>query len=96
MYAVDATAAAKASFLDRNSVIDRVVSVVKKHEKVDPNKVSATAHFNKDLGIDSLDSTEIVMEIENEFAIEIPDEEAFKLQSIEDVVNYIAQNPAAK
>lgn len=64
--------AASGSFLNKEEVTQRVIDIVKKHEKVDPNKVSPTAHFTNDLGLDSLDSAEVVMEIENEFAVEIP------------------------
>ncbi|KAG2391859.1 hypothetical protein C9374_013344 [Naegleria lovaniensis] len=88
--------AAQGSFLSRDEVTERIVNVLKKHEKVDPTKVSATSHFVNDLGLDSLDSTEVVMEVENEFGIEIPDEEAFKLQSVEDCIKYISSNPMAK
>lgn len=94
-YSVD-NAAAQGSFLEKDAVVERVVNVVKKHEKVDPSKVTPESHFTNDLALDSLDTTEVVMEIENEFAVEIPDEEAFKMQSVEDVVSYILKNPMAK
>lgn len=49
-----------------------------------------------DLGLDSLDAVEVVMAIEDEFAIEIPDAEADKILSVEDAVKYIAAHPQAK
>ena len=82
--------------MNKNEVSERVINVLKKHQKVDPAKVNESSHFVKDLGLDSLDSAEIVNEIEQEFVVEIPDEEAFKLQSVKDVVNYISTSPVAK
>ena len=54
------------------------------------------SHFEKDLGLDSLDVVELVMAFEEEFAIEIPDADADKIISVEDAVNYVAQHPMAK
>jgi NADH dehydrogenase (ubiquinone) 1 alpha/beta subcomplex 1 len=88
--------AAPKSYLDRGETSERVINVLKKHEKVDPEKVSEDSHFVKDLGLDSLDSAEIICEIEQEFVMEIPNEEAFKLQSVRDVINYVCASPLAK
>ncbi|KAL5769761.1 hypothetical protein ACOSP7_013915 [Xanthoceras sorbifolium] len=57
----------RGSFLDKSEVSDRVVSVVKNFQKVDPSKVTPKAHFQNDLGLDSLDTVEIVMALEEEF-----------------------------
>ena len=54
------------------------------------------ATFKEDLGLDSLDAVEVVMAIEDEFTIEIPDSEADKILSIADAVAYIISHPAAK
>lgn len=59
-------------------------------------KVVPAAHFEKDLGLDSLDVVELVMAFEEEFAVEIPDADADKIFSVEDAVNYIASHPMAK
>ncbi|KAI3435524.1 hypothetical protein D9Q98_001590 [Chlorella vulgaris] len=88
--------AADASYLDKSEVTDRVLNVVKNFEKVEQGKVSPTAAFQKDLGLDSLDTVELVMALEEEFAIEIPDSEADKIQSCGDAIGYIAANPMAK
>lgn len=82
-------------FLDRSQVTDRVIHVAKHFEKVDPAKVTATAHFEKDMGLDSLDVVELVMALEEEFQLEIPDKEADKIQSVEDAINYVVSNPMA-
>lgn len=54
------------------------------------------AHFKNDLDLDSLDAVEVVMAIEEEFNIEIPDSEADKILSIADAVAYISTHPMAK
>jgi NADH dehydrogenase (ubiquinone) 1 alpha/beta subcomplex 1 len=59
-------------------------------------QISPTAVFQKDLGLDSLDTVELVMAIEEEFAIEIPDTEADKITSCEEAIAYISSNPMAK
>ncbi|XP_057515473.1 acyl carrier protein 2, mitochondrial [Amaranthus tricolor] len=86
----------RGSFLDKSEVADRVINVVKNFQKVDPCKVTPKAHFQNDLGLDSLDSVEIVMALEEEFRFEIPDNEADKINSIEMAVNFIASHPQAK
>lgn len=59
-------------------------------------QVTASASFQKDLGLDSLDTVELVMALEEEFAIEIPDSEADKILSCGDAISYIASNPMAR
>ncbi|CAO2832592.1 unnamed protein product [Amaranthus hypochondriacus] len=86
----------RGSFLDKSEVTDRVINVVKNFQKVDPSKVTPKAHFQNDLGLDSLDSVEVVMALEEEFCFEIPDNEADKINSIEVAVNFIASHPQAK
>lgn len=60
------------------------------------SKVSPNARFKEDLDLDSLDAVEVVMAIEEEFAIEIPDAEADKILSIADAVKYVSAHPMAK
>ena len=59
-------------------------------------QVSPTSAFHGDLGLDSLDTVELVMALEEEFAIEIPDSEADKIQSCSDAISYIGSNPMAR
>lgn len=71
--------------MDTKVVAERIISVVKNFDKVSSAKVTATARFKEDLDLDSLDAVEVVMAIEEEFGIEIPDSEADKLLSVGDV-----------
>ncbi|KAL6963345.1 Acyl carrier protein 2, mitochondrial [Sarracenia purpurea var. burkii] len=86
----------RGSFLDKSEVTDRVISVVKNFQKVDPSKVTPNAHFQNDLGLDSLDAVELVMALEEEFGFEIPDNEADKINSIDLAVDFISSHPQAK
>ncbi|CAD6220613.1 unnamed protein product [Miscanthus lutarioriparius] len=81
--------------LTREEVVDRVLDVLKCHPKVDPSKVTPEAHFEKDLGLDSLDTVEVVMAIEEEFKLEIPDMEADKIDSLPLAIEYVANHPMA-
>ncbi|EIW67672.1 hypothetical protein TREMEDRAFT_23958, partial [Tremella mesenterica DSM 1558] len=68
-----------AAGLKRSDIEERVIDVMKSFEKVETDKLTPTATFTSDLGLDSLDSVEVVMAIEEEFGIEIPDDEADKI-----------------
>ncbi len=57
---------------------------------VEESQVTTAASFTKDLGADSLDTVELVMEFEKEFGLQIPDEDAEKIQSVGDAVTYIS------
>eukprot|EP01065_Artemidia_motanka_P043372 TRINITY_DN6001_c0_g1_i1.p2 TRINITY_DN6001_c0_g1~~TRINITY_DN6001_c0_g1_i1.p2 ORF type:complete len:108 (+),score=32.36 TRINITY_DN6001_c0_g1_i1:56-379(+) len=87
---------ARAYFLDRSDTERRVIECVKNFEKVPAEKVSGTAHFTNDLGLDSLDQVEVVLSFEQEFTIDIPDNEAEKILSVHDAVEYCANHPQAK
>lgn len=87
---------ARGTFLDKSEVADRVICVVKNFQKVEPSKVTPNAHFQNDLGLDSLDAVEIVMALEEEFGFEIPDNEADKINSIDLAVDFISSHPQAK
>mmetsp|Transcript_9210 Transcript_9210/g.29912 ORF Transcript_9210/g.29912 Transcript_9210/m.29912 type:complete len:82 (-) Transcript_9210:207-452(-) len=76
-------------------ITERVMGVVKNYDKVDEALVTPEIGF-KELSLDSLDVVELVMAIEEEFAIEIPDAEADKIMTIKEAVDYIAAHPQAK
>ena len=83
--------------LSKDEITARVLEVVKNMDKVDPAKVKAeSCEFTKDLGLDSLDTVEVVMAFEEEFQLEIPDDEADKIASCQQAIEYIAQHPMAK
>ena len=72
-----------------NSIEEKVRSIIVDQLGFESDKVTADAKFIEDLGADSLDTVELVMAFEENFDIEVPDEEAEKLQSVADVVAYI-------
>lgn len=72
-----------------NSIEEKVRSIIVDQLGVESDKVTADVKFIEDLGADSLDTVELVMAFEENFDIEVPDEEAEKLQSVADVVAYI-------
>jgi len=82
--------------LTKAEVEGRIVDLLKNFDKVsDASKINGTSHFSNDLGLDSLDTVEVVMAIEEEFSIEIPDKEADSIHSIEQAVEYILSQPDA-
>ncbi|MBI4208305.1 MAG: acyl carrier protein [Deltaproteobacteria bacterium] len=74
------------------SVEDRVRKIVAKQLGLQEDEITLDKAFIDDLGADSLDIVELVMAMEEEFGIEIPDEEAEKIQTVKDVVDYITEN----
>ena len=68
---------------------ERVKKIVVEHLGVEPEKVVDAASFIDDLGADSLDTVELVMAFEKEFDIDIPDEDAEKLRTVGDAMNYL-------
>ena len=67
----------------------RVKDIIVEQLGVKPDQVTPEAKFIEDLGADSLDTVELVMALEEEFGIEVPDEQAEKLQSVGDVIKYV-------
>jgi acyl carrier protein len=73
----------------------KVKDIIVEQLGVDPEKVKAEASFIDDLGADSLDIVELVMAMEEEFDIEIPDEDAEKLKTVQDVASYLSKKGKA-
>ena len=71
------------------TVVERVAKIVSDRLGVDDSKVKPEATFKEDLGADSLDVVELVMELEDEFDLEISDEDAEKITTVGDVIQYI-------
>lgn len=73
-------------------VFDKVRGIIVDQLGVDEDSVTMEASFIDDLGADSLDIVELIMALEEEFDIEIPDEEAEKISTVRDAVNYISSS----
>ncbi|MGH9775814.1 MAG: acyl carrier protein [Candidatus Acidiferrales bacterium] len=78
------------------SVEERVKQIIVEQLGVDENEVTPTASFVDDLGADSLDTVELVMAFEEAFNIEIPDEDAEKIATVQNAVDYIGKHATAK
>ena len=69
---------------------NKINSIIVDKLGVDENKITATAHFIEDLGADSLDTVELIMQFEEDFGIEIPDEDAEKILTVQNAYDYIS------
>lgn len=81
--------------MSQEEVFAKVSKIVAEQLEVDPSEVKAESNFANDLGADSLDVVELVMALEEEFNIEVPDEAAEKLLTVQSVVDYINNQVAA-
>ncbi len=72
-----------------SDTFEKISEVIADKLGVEPSKITPEAKFVEDLGADSLDTVELVMQLEDEFNLEIPDEEAEKLTTVGSVVEYI-------
>ena len=68
---------------------EKIIALTAEHLGIDADSISETASFKEDLGVDSLDLFELVMELEEEFGIEIPSEDLENLATVADVTKYI-------
>jgi len=78
-----------------DNIQERVHTIVCKQLTTSPDKITPETSFINDLGADSLDTVELVMEFEDEFEISIPDEDAEKIQTVGDAVKYISAKLAS-
>ncbi|WP_456479387.1 acyl carrier protein [Nautilia sp.] len=76
------------------ALFDEVKEVIVEQLNVAPEEVKPEAKFVEDLGADSLDVVEMIMALEEKFEIEIPDSEAEKIQTVQDVIDYIEKAKA--
>ncbi len=72
-----------------SEIASRVKAIIVDKLGVDENEVTDTAEFTKDLGADSLDTVELIMEFEKEFGITIPDEKTEGIRTVQDAIDYI-------
>jgi acyl carrier protein len=75
-----------------SDIANKVKSIIVDKLGVDEKEVTPTASFTNDLGADSLDTVELIMEFEKEFNIAIPDEQAEKIGTVGDAISYIEAN----
>lgn len=75
-----------------SEIADRVKNIVVDKLGVEPEKVTETAGFITDLGADSLDTVELIMDFEKEFGVTIPDEEAEKIKTVGDAIAFVEAN----
>ena len=73
-------------------IASKVKAIIVDKLTVDENEVTPNAEFSKDLGADSLDTVELIMEFEKEFGISIPDEDAEKITTVGDDISYIEEH----
>jgi len=74
-----------------DNIFERLQDIIVQQLGVDKKKVTLDANFANDLGADSLDTVELVMAIEEEFSIEIPDEDAEKIATLDQAIKFIQQ-----
>ncbi len=79
-----------------SSIAERVTSIIVDKLGVDESEVTREASFTNDLGADSLDTVELIMEFEKEFDISIPDEKAEKIVKVGDAIDYLEEQLQAK
>lgn len=73
-------------------VLDKVKEFIVEQIKIDPDEITLDSNFSKDLEADSLDQVEVLMALEDEYGIEIPDEDAEKFVTIRDIVEYLEKH----
>ena len=79
--------------MDRNEIFNKVKDIIAENLSVDdPERITPETSLTKDLEADSLYVVEVIMAIEEEFGIEIPDEDAEQFSSVEDIVNFVEKN----
>ncbi len=71
-------------------IIDKVQAIIAEKLSVDAAEVTPDKNFSNDLGADSLDLVELIMDFEKEFGVQIPDEDAEKIATVGDAINYIS------
>jgi acyl carrier protein len=77
--------------MSEKTIEEKVRDIIVEQLGVDAEKVTLEASFMEDLSADSLDTVELVMAFEEEFSVEVPDEDAEKLKTVKDVVDYIEE-----
>jgi len=85
------------SVSERNpATVEKVKQIIAEQLGVDENEITPSSSFVEDLGADSLDTVELVMALEENFSIEIPDEDAEKIRTVQDAIDYIDKHAKKK
>ena len=78
--------------MDRETAFDQVKGIIVEQLGVSPDEVREEASFQEDLNADSLDLVELIMSMEDKFGVKIPDEDAEKILTVSDAVDYVVEN----
>lgn len=78
--------------MTQEEIVNKVKAIIVDKLGVEPSEVTESASFTNDLGADSLDTVELIMEFEKEFGLSIPDDKAEKIVTVGDAIKYIEEN----
>ena len=81
--------------MERDEILEKIREITADRLGVDEGEVTPEASFREDLEADSLDLVELIMELEEQFGMEIPDEDAEKITTVEEAVDYVSEHQAA-
>lgn len=81
--------------MSKEEILEKIKEITADRLGVDESDVTSTASFREDLEADSLDLVELIMELEEQFGMEIPDEQAEKINTVEDAVDYVMEHQTA-
>lgn len=81
--------------MGREEILERIREITSDRLGVDEGEVTPEASFREDLEADSLDLVELIMELEEQFGMEIPDEEAERITTVDEAVNYVTEHQTA-
>ncbi len=80
--------------MERVEITEKVVNIISEKLGIAPEEITEEKHFTQDLNADSLDTVELMMSVEKEFGVRIPDEEAQNIATVGDVITYVEKNIA--
>lgn len=78
--------------MSKNQILNQVKDLMSQQFEIDSKEITLDTNFQKDLDADSIDLTEFILTLEDAFGEEIPDEDAVKIKTVSDTVNYIANH----
>lgn len=78
--------------MSKDQILEQVKDLMSQQFEIDPKEITLDTNFQEDLDADSIDLTEFILTLEDAFGKEIPDEDAIKIKTVSDAVNYIANH----